>query len=80
MNLWIYGFIEFLDVSISVFFGFLALSGQQKQLLEIRWSQNGWTFQFPVLVARPERRPKGAKNEVKRPKGPPTRSRGPEGL
>ena len=29
-------------------------------------------------VTRPER-PKGAKDEVKRPEGPPTRSRGPEG-
>ena len=29
-------------------------------------------------VSRPER-PKGAKDEVKRPEGPPTRSRGPEG-
>ena len=29
-------------------------------------------------VTRPER-PKGAKDEVKRPRGPPTRSRGPEG-
>ena len=29
-------------------------------------------------VARPER-PKGAKDEVKRPEGPPPRSRGPEG-
>ena len=30
-------------------------------------------------VARPER-PEGAKDEVKRPKGPPAKSRGPEGL
>ena len=29
-------------------------------------------------VTRPER-PKGVKDEVKRPEGPPTRSRGPEG-
>ena len=29
-------------------------------------------------VTRPER-PKGAKDEVKRPEGPPARSRGPEG-
>ena len=32
-----------------------------------------------VWVTRPER-PKGAKDEVKRPEGPPPRSRGPEGL
>ena len=30
-------------------------------------------------VTRPER-PKGAKDEVKRPEGPPPRSRGPKGL
>ena len=33
---------------------------------------------FEPLYTRPER-PKGAKDEVKRPEGPPTRSRGPEG-
>ena len=35
-------------------------------------------FQLPAWVTRPER-PKGAKDEVNRPEGPPTRGWGPEG-
>ena len=36
------------------------------------------TLRGPPRVTQPER-PKGAKDHVMRPKGPPTRSRGPEG-
>ena len=35
-------------------------------------------FSLGLTLSGPER-PKGAKDEVKRPKGPPARSRGPEG-